>query len=236
MTEPLAVDPPRLKAAGNTLRGLVFPTPPAPIVASGTDAVSAAINATLPAIESPVIEGLPAVKAAVTRNGSNIVTAANMYAETDQRLGDHVGSVQFRAAGDGPASGASANQLMGAAEDKPGDGEAPASPQPTPQPAQPVFDQIPTQLGQVAALAGSMAPVTQNLQTVMSTVQGAAGNVGSAGSPSTQLAGETTKSDAEEEQRPESLPDGAAPGEQATGSVPVEPPSAPEATPSALEV
>ena len=236
MTEPLAVDPPRLKAAGTTLRGLVFPAPPAPIVASGTDAVSAAINETLPVIESPVIEGLPAVKAAVTRNGSNIVTAANMYAETDQRLGDHVGSVPFLAAGDSPASGVSANRLMGAAEDKPDDSEAPTPPGPAPQPAQPVFDQIPTQLGQVAALAGSMAPVTQNMQTVMSTVQGAAGNMGSAGASPAQLADETTKADAEEEQRPESVPDGAAPGEQASGSVPVQPPSSPEATPSALEV
>ncbi len=235
MTEPLAVDPPRLKAAGMTLRGLVFPAPPPPIVASGTDSVSAAINETLPVVESPVIDGLPAVAAAVTRTGSSIVTAANMYAETDQTLGDHVGKVQFLVAGEKRAVAASMDQLTTAAAEKPNDGETPTAPDPALQPAQPVFDQIPTQLGQVAAMAGTMAPVTQNMQTVMSTVQGAAGNMGNAGASPAQLADEATKADGEEEQRPESA-DGAAPGERASGSVPVPPPTPPEAMPPEIEL
>jgi hypothetical protein len=227
MTEPLEVDPPRLKAAGNALRSLAFPAAPPPIVAPGTDSVSAAINATLPVIESPVIDGLRDAPAALTKTGSNIVAAATMYAETDRTLGEHVGKVQFVSSAAGPA----ANQLMGAAADKPSDDESPAIPEPAAPVANPVFDQIPTQLGQVAAAAAAMAPLTQNMQTVMSTVQGATGGMGSAGSPPAQLADDTGKADGEEEQPADSLADGAASGEPATGTAPVEAaPGAPQPT------
>ena len=78
MAEPLAVDPSRLKDAGTDLRGQVFPVPPPSIVAPGTDPVSAAINETLPILESPVIDGLRDAKAALTYTASNIDTAAGM--------------------------------------------------------------------------------------------------------------------------------------------------------------
>lgn len=66
MAEPLAVDPTGLSAAAAKLAGLVFPQPPAPIAVSGTDSVVAAINETMPSIESLVSDGLPGVKAALT--------------------------------------------------------------------------------------------------------------------------------------------------------------------------
>lgn len=232
MTEPLEVDTSRLKAAGNTLRGLAFPAVPPPIVAPGTDSVSTAINATLPVIEGPVVDGLPAVEAAVTRTGSSIVIAADMYAETDQTLAKHVGKVHIPAAGDGPPGRASAEQLTGAAADEPSDGETPAAPDPALQPAAPVFDQLPMQLGQVAAMAGAVAPVTQNAQTIMSAVQGAAGSTGGA-APAQPPAAEA---DATEEQPPESVPEGAASGAGASEGAPVEPtsPARPEPAPSEL--
>ncbi|OBI59761.1 hypothetical protein [Mycobacterium sp. E796] len=240
MTEPLEVDPPRLKAAGNTLRGLVFPAAPAPILASGTDAVSAAINQTLPIIESPVLDTLSDAKAALTATGSNIVTAANMYAETDRTLGDHVGGVRFLAAGEHPARGASADGAVGATADKPADGETPGTPDPAPQPTTPAVDQLPTQVGQLAAMAGAMAPVTQQMQTVMSTVQGAAGSAGSAGaappSEDAQLVDETKTPDAEEDPQTGSLSDGATSGDQASGTVPVQPTIRPETAPSEIRL
>lgn len=61
MAEPLAVDPTGLSAAAAKLAGLVFPQPPAPIAVSGTDSVVAAINETMPSIESLVSDGLPGV-------------------------------------------------------------------------------------------------------------------------------------------------------------------------------
>lgn len=89
MAEPLAVDPTGLSAAAAKLAGLVFPQPPAPIAVSGTDSVVAAINETMPSIESLVSDGLPGVKAALTRTASNMNAAADVYAKTDQSLGTH---------------------------------------------------------------------------------------------------------------------------------------------------
>lgn len=82
MAEPLAVDPTGLSAAAAKLAGLVFPQPPAPIAVSGTDSVVAAINETMPSIESLVSDGLPGVKAALTRTASNMNAAADVYAKT----------------------------------------------------------------------------------------------------------------------------------------------------------
>src|ERR1700753_4026180 len=98
MTESLIVDPARLKAAGAILRDQVLPTAPPPISATGGDPVSAAINVTMPIIESPVIDGLPEVQAALTNTGTKIIAAADRYAETDQLLGENAGAVQCLAA------------------------------------------------------------------------------------------------------------------------------------------
>ncbi|WP_052915701.1 hypothetical protein [Mycobacterium haemophilum] len=106
MSEPLAVDPAGLTAAGAKLRNLVFPVPPSPITATGTDSLSSAINTTMPGIESLTVDGLPAVKAALTRTASNISTAADVYTKADQALGDGLTQFLFGSAGD--AFGASA--------------------------------------------------------------------------------------------------------------------------------
>ncbi|GJO99813.1 hypothetical protein NJB18001_14590 [Mycobacterium marinum] len=105
MAEPLAVDPARLIAAGSKLAELVFPAPPAPIAATGGDPVSAAINDTMPGIESLVSDGMPGVTAALKRTASSMSTAADIYAKADQALGDALTQYQF--GGDGQALGAS---------------------------------------------------------------------------------------------------------------------------------
>jgi hypothetical protein len=245
MTKPLIVDPSRLKIAGTKLQTLAFPVPPSPITASGTDSVSAAINETLPIIESPVVEGLPFVKAALTRTGSNIATAAGMYTEADQLLGGHLSQVQFLATGAKPAGGASADQFARATADQPIDGETPSTPEPAPQPGQSV-----PQLGQLAGTAGTMGTVAQN---VMQGAQGAIGSMPGSGPMPAQLATDSTKTDQpagdqaqlvdetktdEEEQQPEALAEGAAPGDKTLESIPVQPPTPgrPVTTPSEINL
>lgn len=107
MAEPLAVDPTGLSAAAAKLAGLVFPQPPAPIAVSGTDSVVAAINKTMPSIESLVSDGLPGVKAALTRTASNMNAAADVYAKTDQSLGTSLSQYAFGSSGEGLAGVAS---------------------------------------------------------------------------------------------------------------------------------
>lgn len=227
MTESLVVDPSRLKSAGATLKALEFPAPPAPMSALGADAVSAAINETLPVIESPVIQGLPAVKAMVTRTGSSIVAAANIYAEADQALGEHVDDVRFpsafRTVGGPVASGLVSGVASNAAKDAPGSQAPEAQPASTVAPV----NATPNALAQVGEMAQVASPVVQNLQTIMPSVQQAAGSMGSMGSTGapTQLADEINpsgRSPAEEtDHQPEALVEGGAPGDQVLGgSVP----------------
>jgi len=244
MTEPLTVDPSRLQTAGAQLEGLNLPAPPPHFVAPGTDSVSAAINETLPIIESPVTDGLPKVEAALTRTGSSIVVAAGLYADTDQRLGEHVGSVQFLA-GEAPSddasddSSTSGDQLLtadgdggtedGGTEDGGGDGNTDkggTTPNPIAMPSM-------AQLGQMSqGVSQGAQTLMQGVQQVVQGVQGAAGSAG--GGPAklasdvkpdessteqTQLVDETTKGDEEEK----TLAEGAAPGDQAAGGAPIEP-------------
>ncbi|WP_139589398.1 hypothetical protein [Mycobacterium ulcerans] len=110
MAEPLAVDPARLIAAGSKVAELVFPAPPAPIAATGGDPVSAAINDTMPGIESLVSDGMPGVTAALKRTASSMSTAADVYAKADQALGDALTQYQF--GGDGQALGASGTNAV----------------------------------------------------------------------------------------------------------------------------
>jgi hypothetical protein len=252
MTESLVVDPARLKAAGVTLRDQVLPAPPAPMSATGSDAVSAAINETLPIIESPVVDGLPDAQAALTNTASKIVTAADMYAETDQLLGEHVGTVQFLAARDqqptdaatGQTVGATVGRLLGAeTADKKSDETADKKANPTPSQA------VPTNLNQLAAVTQATQPVTQGLQTVMSSVQQATGGMGNAGAPPAKLADDTKNDDTEKPDESTTGDaqlvdataedsDGAAAGGQRSGSVPVQPliDDRPETTQSELEL
>ncbi|OBG65101.1 MULTISPECIES: hypothetical protein [unclassified Mycobacterium] len=233
MIEPLVVEPSRLENAGNTLQQLPFPTPPAPIVAPGTDAVSAAINATLPIIESPVTDGLPAVKAALTKTGSSIAAAAAMYADTDERLGDHLTQVQFLSSAKEPASGSPGVKPEA---DKPNDGDEPSPAKPSPQPGSPV-----PQPGELAGATGPLGSVMQGMQGAMGSLQGMQG----AGSAPAQLADSNKKDQAptdedrradEEDGRPDAQSDGAAPGAETAEKVPAEPisPAGPQAAPSGV--
>ncbi|SOX56697.1 hypothetical protein MAAFP003_5405 [Mycobacterium ahvazicum] len=244
MTEPLVVDPARLKAAGVAVRDQQLPAAPPPMTAPGTDSVSAAINETLPIIESPVVKGLPEAQAALTNTGSKIVTAADMYAQTDQRLGENVSKVQFLAASEpgGTDQPASASTLLGAqTNDKKPDDKDGKKDDKKPRPA------TPTDLSQFAAMGQAVQPLSQGLQTVMSTAQQAGSGMGSA-APA-KLADDTKKDDTA---KPDDAPagesrlvdattkdtDGAAAGAAGSGSAPVEAPAAgrPETTQSEIGI
>ncbi len=148
MAEPLAVDPARLIAAGNKLTELVFPTAPAPIAATGSDSVSAAINETMPGIESLVSDGLPGVTAALKRTATSMSTAADIYSKADQSLGEALKQGEFDSAGQALAAGA---MLLGASGAPTLSGPA-AALAGTPAAAA-------TQVGQtVSAQAGALAP------------------------------------------------------------------------------
>ena len=106
MAEPLAVDPARLIAAGNKIAELVFPKAPAPIAATGSDSVSAAINETMPGIESLVSDGLPGVTAALKRTATSMSTAADIYSKADQSLGEALKQYEFDSDGQALTAGA----------------------------------------------------------------------------------------------------------------------------------
>ncbi|BBX99056.1 hypothetical protein [Mycobacterium lacus] len=120
MAEPLAVDPARLIAAGSKLAELVLPTAPPPIAATGSDSVSAAINETMPGIESLVSDGLPGVTAALKRTATAMSTAADIYTKADQSLGESLRQYEFVSDGQAVAAGGTegvtgaAAQLLGA--------------------------------------------------------------------------------------------------------------------------
>lgn len=234
MTESLVVDAARLKSAGITVRDQVLPTPPAPISATGADAVSAAINTTMPIIETPVSDGLRDVQAAATNVGAKIVTAADLYAQTDQLHSESVAQVQFLASSadtqtnalaDQPVS-AKKEQPLGAAadnkDDKKDDGKKPT---PKPQPTPTSID-----FSQVSALTQGAQPVTQGMQTLMSRVQQAASGAGTAGASSpAKLADDTKKGGPDGPDDKAQLVDattkdaeGAAAGGKASGGAPVQ--------------
>jgi hypothetical protein len=231
MTDSLAVDPARLKAAGIDLRDQVLPAAPPPISATGSDPVSAAINQTLPIIESPVVDGLPDAQTAVTNTGSKIVTAAEMYAETDQLLGEHVGVVQFAGAGDQLPGGASTEQLVSATAGLlQGAETADEGTDTTPH------ETVTTNLNQLSAVMQATQPGIQGLQSVVGSVRQAAGSMGAAGRSPAELADDDKNDDT-------SKPDesitggaqlvdatakdgaGAAAGGQRSGSAPVQQPT-----------
>jgi hypothetical protein len=251
MTESLVVDPARLKASGIKLRDQVLPAAPAAISAPGSDSVSAAINVTMPIIESPVVDGLPDVQAALTNTGSKIVAAADKYAETDQLLGEHVGTVQFSAAReqqptgaatDQPASGLASRRLGAETGDKKTDDTPDKKPDKKPSPA------VPNNPDQAAAMAQAAQPLTQGMQSIMSGMQQFSGGMGNTGS-SAKLADDTKKGDTTS---PDESPtdaaqlvdattkgaDGAASGQQGSGSAPVQPPTGgrPETAPSETQL
>ncbi|QUR69435.1 hypothetical protein [Mycobacterium spongiae] len=193
MVEPLAVDPARLGAAGSQLAGLVFPAPPPPLAAGGGDVVSAAINETMPDIESLVSDGLPGVKAALTRTASSMTNAADIYAKADQSLGEALTQFQFGSGDQASAAAAGAGQSAarhlsapaGAAAQL-GEAVAPQVAELTPRVAATV-----PQLVQLAPHAGQFAQQASPIvQTISQTAQ-QAGSQGGGAMPA-QLAADTT--------------------------------------------
>jgi hypothetical protein len=236
MARPLVVDTSRLETAGITLESLVFPSPPPPIAAAGTDTASAAINATMPAIESPVLDGLPAVQAALRSTAANIATAAGIYAQADQTLGENLMRHRFTPSGANTqrsATDRADSSARQAAQSEQSAGDVAAGRQGTGMLAAlagsdevPAADtailtpaaQISTQLGQ---LNGSMGAVNSFTQNVIQSVQGMAKGAPGAGQPGQRPDAVDEDTATDEEQLDEA---GAAGGWHAsTSAAPVQP-------------
>lgn len=190
MVEPLSVDTARLTAAGVAMRAVEFPVAlPAFIATTGADAVSAAVSKTMSVIESPVIAGLPAVETAVKATASSMVAAAGIYADADQALSEHVAQVAFLAApATSPAprlmTATGASDLAQAAQQQPVSA-TPDKADKADKVVTPVTDIASP--GQLAGMVQALQPASQGLQTIMSSVQQAAGGTGGAGSTPAQL-------------------------------------------------
>jgi hypothetical protein len=115
--DTLRVDPEMLSQLGSQLEtsARALPEAPAPFTVTGSDAISAAIAEKLPALETPIIEGLPAVKQAAAQTASNIVAAAGKYQGTDEELAAAYEKQQFGGGGVGGAAGGAAGVAAGAA-------------------------------------------------------------------------------------------------------------------------
>jgi hypothetical protein len=243
MAEPLAVDPSRLNEAGAKLAGLVFPTAPPPITATGTDAVSAAINATMPNIESLVVDGLPAVKAALTRTASSMSTAADIYTKADQSLGDGLKQAMFGSS-DGLTAGASEQtaavaELMGSPLHEITPHLTGLAGQVSSQVAQ-VAPQISAHMAtmtprimatvpQVVRLAPQAAQMAQQAPQIAQTISSSAQGAGQGAAAPAQLADDTKtddeKTDGEDTQSGDGAQSGgagAASGAQLVGNVPTQ--------------
>src|SRR4051794_18701030 len=109
--EPLSVDPTLLSSLGNELitSAGTIPLAPPPFTTPGMDAISLSIMSQVPALEAPILSGLPEVKAEATKTAANIVAAAQQYLQTDEQLAADYEGHQFdgTASGVGGASGAS---------------------------------------------------------------------------------------------------------------------------------
>ncbi len=226
MTEPLSVDPARLGEIGQILAGLVFPKAPSPMTVPGSDPVSSAINATMPNLESLVSDGLPGVKAALTRTASNMSTAADIYTKADQSLGDSLRQAVFGAGGQGLAGVASNAQgqfssLMGSSLDKvaPGLGEKVSA---TVSELSPRVQATVPQLAQVAPVAAQMAMQSAPMMLSSMTSMAGAGGSGAAQTAAApaELAGDTKKDDEDKDDQSDGDGDGAAAGTKGAGSTP----------------
>lgn len=116
----LRVDPEMLSQLGSQLQASAsaLPEAPAPFTVNGDDAISKAITAKLPGLETPIIEGLPAVKEAAGQTASNIVSAAGKYQTTDEQLAAEYEKHRFDGSGSssgGSGGGAGSGGASGAA-------------------------------------------------------------------------------------------------------------------------
>lgn len=105
----LRVDTGMLSDLGSQLQtsANALPDPPAPFSVTGADAISAAISAKLPALETPIIEGLPKVKAEASETAGNIVTSAATYLTTDEEIAARIEKGLFDGAGTAASGGGS---------------------------------------------------------------------------------------------------------------------------------
>lgn len=232
MAEPLAVDPARLIAAGSKLADLAFPTAPAPITATGTDSVSAAINETMPGIESLVSDGLPGVTAALKRTATSMSTAADIYTKADQSLGEALKQYGFESAGQtlgasaagglaanaAQALGAPAAQLLGA----PG-GVASQVGQAVSQQVAELSPRVAATVPQVVQLAPQAAQMGQQMSPMVQTISQSAQQAGQQGSQGgaapAELVSDTKPADEEQQDdEDEALAEGEARVEAAAAS------------------
>ncbi len=235
MTEPLSVDPSRLGEIGQVLAGLVFPKAPSPMTVPGSDPVSSAINATMPNLESLVSDGLPGVKAALSRTASNMSTAADIYTKADQSLGDTLRQAIFSAGGQGLADAASNVQgqfsaMMSSSVDQvmPGvasslDKVAPGLGEKVSAAVSELSPRVQATLPQLAQVAQVAAPMAMQggpmlLSTVTSMAGAGGGGAAQAAAAPAELAGDTKK-DGEDDQS-DGDGDGAAAGTEGAGSTP----------------
>lgn len=177
MTEKLTVDPALLRAAAKELEELIYPAPLSPFDLPGGDPVSAAINKTMPIIEVPVIDGLPAIKAANTATGSRLAVAAGIYADTDRALGNYLS--QFEISSTSRTRPPDATRVPGgrvswSPEDVTRYGPALTAPSAT----LPKFDAASAQLGQVSEVSTAVGPTAQGVQAVTSAIHGAVQGAG----------------------------------------------------------
>jgi hypothetical protein len=220
MTESLKVDPSLLATSGAKLRDQVFPTAPPPISAPGTDSVSAAINVTMPIIETPVINGLRDAKVALPNTGTKIAAAADVYQQTDQKLGQQLSQVQFATASEKkPVAATGPRALLG--DDKKDDKDKGKDDKSKVKPFDPAT--MASGLGQMTGMLGQFGGMGSGL---MSSAQGAMGGMG-AGSSGAKLADDTTKApDAPADQaqlvNDTKAGDGAARGDQASEAAPTQ--------------
>ena len=221
MSEPLAVDPSRLETAGAKLASLVFPPPPVPVTATGTDSVSTAIDETMPGIEAPAVDGLTAAQTALTQTSTNIATAAAMYASTDRTLGDQFNQSQF----DQPTVSLGGVPSLGGLLRA--DADIPVLP------TIPDTKEIAPALNSLSQTAQTVGSTTQS---IVQSVQGATGNASSAAPASAKTVSDTnpdpsadqTQDDEKDKEQTDSdqeqlvaFSEGAAPAQQATAGAPI---------------
>ena len=91
MTE-LRVNTGELANGGNGLvtGAQAIPEPLQPLVTTGTDALSLALQSKTQEIELPLIEGMPRTKAEALATAEKIIRAAGLYEQTDQQVADQI--------------------------------------------------------------------------------------------------------------------------------------------------
>ncbi|MBO0677333.1 hypothetical protein JRC04_07650 [Mycolicibacterium sp. S2-37] len=163
----LFVDTTRLGVAAGILGDLVLPSAPPPINVPGADAVSAAINAAMPVVESPVIQGLSGVRESLAATAENMASAATLYDDTDRMHGEALEEWNRQAvwsrstSADGPAPGSAERTDVG------GGLEDPAAAGGTE--GVPVARRVPDW----ATVGGAVSGMVTGGQTVMTGVQSA---------------------------------------------------------------